>query len=75
VNPVDGLTYANGGVMADGRYLLNPCPETAGPAFSLDLLPTVLNVDPAQMEERGYLLKEPPEAPEVANLNKPDQAA
>jgi hypothetical protein len=73
VNPVDG--DANGGVMADGRYLLNPCLETAGPAFSLDLLPTVLNVDSEQIQERGYLLKGPPEASEVANLNKRNQAA
>jgi hypothetical protein len=33
------------------------------------------NVGAALMQERGYLLKEPPEAPEVVNLNKRDQAA
>jgi hypothetical protein len=41
--------------MTDDRYLFNPWFETAGPAFSLDLLPTVLNVDPAQMQERGFV--------------------
>jgi hypothetical protein len=61
--------------MTDDRYLFNPWFETAGPAFSLDLLPTVLNVDSEQIQERGYSLKGPPEAPEVANLNKRNQAA
>ena len=46
-----------------GRFLFNATAMQA------------LGFDPAQMQERGYLLKEPPEAPVVANLNKPDQAA
>ena len=42
--------------MADGRYLFKPVARI-GPAFPLDLLPTVLNVDPARMQERGYWLQ------------------
>ena len=34
-----------------------------------------LGFDPAQMQERGYLLKEPPEAREAVSANKRDQVA
>jgi hypothetical protein len=34
-----------------------------------------LGLDPAQMQECGYLLKEPPEAQETPSANKRDQAA
>jgi hypothetical protein len=34
-----------------------------------------IGFDPAQMQERGYLLKEPPEAREAMSANKRDQVA
>jgi hypothetical protein len=34
-----------------------------------------LGLDTTQMQQRGYLLKEPSETPERANPNKRDQAA
>ena len=34
-----------------------------------------LGLDPAQMQERGYLLKEPPETRDTARANESDQAA
>jgi hypothetical protein len=34
-----------------------------------------LGFDPAQMQQRGYLLKEPPEARERASTHKHDHAA
>ena len=34
-----------------------------------------LGFDPAQMQDRGYLLKELPEAREAVSANKRDQAA
>ena len=35
----------------------------------------VLGIDPAQMQQRGYLLKEEPEALETANRNRRHQAS
>ena len=34
-----------------------------------------MGFDPAEMKERGYLLKEPPEARGAVSANKRDQAA
>jgi len=46
-----------------GRFLFNATAMKA------------LGFDPAQMQERGYLLKESPEAREAVSANKRDQVA